>query len=942
MSITPQARTPVKSASGGTTAPVRHRLLVCRNGADTTHTPCAERAGAAQPLETSTAAASRVSGVRRHTDTEKDFCRRDTAAVAAAETAPAMAQLDVTVSPPDAPVQRSPRGSPRSVAGADPPVDAPGDVAGAPVDWSPAPVAKRAPSLSSSSLVFSQPLRDDDSGNEAAHAVAVTHHNTEAAAPAESLSPAANVADADALQLCTPLPVTPQRSAQVRFVRVAAPLRQGEHEVGAAEAAAVVEEMAEQDPRAPPVVHEGADGSAPPPRTPPLDGMHTSLHNADSNGDGEGRATVSALLQDSQTVRSPTVAAPREPRRRIAFFALEEEASTGAATVSDEDSRGCLTLTPTSPCLASGASCVMGTASPPPEAEAARCAALSMEDGCGSGVTARPPDAAAYVEPQQPQQQQQQQPRSASPLSPTCRPQSRTCVSLSTGRGPSGSSGGCSDSGNTPESHPTRRSTPCGAADRDDDGEDGPRDGSPTVETAAAPTTAPATPAEGSPPSISATRAPIVAALCPAYTRGEDPRWASVLPCGDALLAEHQSSVLTTFMAACGAAWLPPTTLSGLVHVNAAAYVPPSAAEQAETRGAADSELRVLFRMYRTSPSEAAAAQLCATYFAVQLSRYDNWARHLAFELLYVHTVAVRVMRMLELHERRLTCMRRDLGVRDAIELFVLLAPRPRAPTASAGRGVLSAFRMALHALGGRDSVGTNEAVTRGSGSCSTRAPPLSAVTALSATTCQPTQEEERRQHCPPRVEPLFASEQCGTGRPTPAAVGDAELDARVTHGGPVEEPLAAREVIGAMPPRESLERQRGTPRPLNKTYADYYRLVAEKSSGGASGSSGSWLPRLTRTASRSTAAPAKSAAPVQGSAAPSPVSSRPDGSDAASLSNVAGGARRGTDTVLSGGRLRAKERVPMKKRRRTPPPPPTESDFINLHDAEALERYIK
>jgi hypothetical protein len=501
--------------------------------------------------------------------------------------------------------------------------------------------------------------------------------------------------------------------------------------------------------------------------------------------------------------------------------------------------------------------------------------------------------------------------------------------------------------------------------------------------------------------------------------------WQSALASLEALVEEYQVSLLATAMKEFREAWLPATPPTGLHHVNAAALLPPpyvarpktkmralyaSAASAAcSTNGlvetvvdghcARESELSLLFRLFTNAPSRRGKARLVQMYFIRHLQRYVNWVNHLHFEFLYVRLVAVRAMQMLEMHERRLTCMRRDLGIRDRIELFTLLAPRPRAPTLSTGRGVFSAFRMALHSLGGGDrqqrsrtsssSAKNKDNSSRGKPTHATSSHPPPTRTTPAAHSGRPPVQATKKDSAvaleaevptASSVEPLFASERCRSGkyavpvvcelaaRPIGAPGQVGVLPCSSSSGGGcsssgraaekrddegTEEAAApvVREVLkDADPPLESSNRHRGTPRPLNKTYSNYYKLVAEKKSNPPSLLTDIHLPQLRRTASRTSSTSRRASADKGDSARERKEGAEGCGEKISKLGRLflssqprkpSRSPRRQKDKTRKDGGIRAKERVASKPRNRTPPPPPTEADFVDLRDETALRRFM-
>ncbi|KAG5500718.1 hypothetical protein JIQ42_04741 [Leishmania sp. Namibia] len=711
---------------------------------------------------------------------------------------------------------------------------------------------------------------------------------------------------------------------------------------------------------------------------------------------------------DASLESLPVSAVPVLPQINAVLCAVEE-LSTVAATVAPESSRGSLASPPIPPCAGCGVENSVD-ATPLPHVDTANPSAL--QSGGSGGVGG---DGMRGVEPHTPDAVRGGPPRrlqSASPSlqesrkvinisSPAGLPDSRKRVSPLSGRGTS-SSYGCSDGGSILESRQARRSTLFCDTDEEDDGR-----GSFVSRNLARPLEEDAQEAEKPHCRLSAAEFVGVPGAClcnsnstvasgavllryntpkarsshvqadkPYCSRKDD--WKSALEASHALLAEYQRSVLTAFMTARKAAFLPSSALCRLAHVNTRTHTPASAAEEAPVAGPTVSEVRLLFHLYRTSPSESAADGLFETFFAMQLTRYVNWVRHLQFECLYVRMVALRAVPMMEVHERRLTCMRRDLGIRDAIEMFVLLAPRPHTPTASTKRRIVSSFRIALHALtgGGGGDARAKTASAKRSGSCSARTQHKSSLSPAlhSATVCQLTAEEERRQHLPPRIEPLFASECCNAARPTTPVIsvinagsigGRATCDANAAaspaaHGGGAgytEVLYAAREAVGvANLTYKKVERHRGTPRPPSETCSSYRQRVGTSNDGSAAASplSGLWLPKLTRSAWRSTSAVNKTAEETATAADDSGLSHMQRRGDDFTRRNARSSPsslsqqrrehnrRKKGDIEMPDGRLCAKERVQPKKRHRTPPQQPTDADFVDLHNAEVLQRFVK
>lgn len=568
---------------------------------------------------------------------------------------------------------------------------------------------------------------------------------------------------------------------------------------------------------------------------------------------------------------------------------------------------------------------------------------------------------------------------------PAGRPDSRKRVSPLSGQGPS-SSYGCSDGGSTLESHQTRRLTPYCDTDEEDDSrgisasrnvtrplEESAQEAEqlhhrlPAEDMAAAalPGACLSSTDSAVTPSATLLQCDDDPATLSSHVQAEEPvcprevSWRSALQFSHALLTEYQRSVLTTFMTVCKAAWLPSMAVCRLGYVCTLAYASPRVAEQELATGITVSEVHLLFQLCCTSPSESAADRLVECFFATQLVRYVNWVRHLQFEYLYVRMVVLRAVSMMELHERRLICMQRDLGIRDAIELFMLLAPRPRAPTVSTGRRVFSAFRMALHALSGGGNAGATTASAKRSESCSgrTQHKPSSLATPRCATGCQLIANEERRQHRPPRVEPLFASETWKAARATcdvSAAMSPTNHGAGDNHGDTQD---VARKVAGATnSPPEMPECHRGTPHLLDKKCSNDCGPMAERRSGGGVSSvlPALWLPKLIRSMPRIASVAHKTREEAD------MVTAKTDCSEV-ERQDKAGFPRRGASSVLSSrspnhrepgrrnsrdaalpnGGLRARETVQPTKRRRTPPLP-TDADFVNLHDAEVLKRFVK
>ena len=483
--------------------------------------------------------------------------------------------------------------------------------------------------------------------------------------------------------------------------------------------------------------------------------------------------------------------------------------------------------------------------------------------------------------------------------------------------------------------------------------------------------------------------------------------WSSALASLETLVTEYEANLLRCVMKAFSEAWLPTTPLTGLCHVNSAALLKPPYARIVKRKGAKalapsrsaasrrlpppappfsefahdglqetavdghlvqESEMSFLFRLYVVAPSQAARERLCQVYFSRQLQRYHNWVHHLEFEFLYMRMVAIRAIFMLEMHERRLTCMRRDLGIRDCIELFVLLAPRPRAPTVSASRTVFSAFRMAFHAIGGdhqHRSDTKHTATTRPPSSPPQRQKPAPKTRAATATS-------SRRSllQAPTEAPLLFTSERCGSGKyavPVVCELAERPAEPRAAHPcngsrgtvGRTEQterkeqngagaPSELREITReADPPRESAERHCGTPRPLNKTYSNYYKMVAEKKSHAPPLAllADVHLPQLLRTTSRAASSSRRASTSKSDEEEKETGDARRDEKVRKTgrffSQKPKQSPRRHKDQVLKDGRLRAKEKVASTKRTRTPPRPPTEADFVNLCDDGALRKLL-
>ncbi|KPI86431.1 hypothetical protein ABL78_4510 [Leptomonas seymouri] len=602
----------------------------------------------------------------------------------------------------------------------------------------------------------------------------------------------------------------------------------------------------------------------------------------------------------------------------------------------------------------------------------------------------------------------------------------------SSGRGQN-SSYGCTEDMNTPASHQTRRSTPrieeeeCSGRNTADRRLNFPSVAAPSHEATAHPADvliegnldpkSPAVPLDiaqvriREPERAPETKDCVKSRLKVAQQRFQLERtreearhrvWGSAQVSVETVAAVQPESILGVAMKALGEAWLPPTPPTGLHHVNKAALLkppyapsnkaktlatPPSApacpvpctsavSELSEMQWAEpdvrESELSLLFRLYLASPSKQTQSHLLKEYFRRQHQRHVNWVRHFTFEFLYIRMVAVPALRMLEMNERRLMCMRRDLGIRDKIELLVLLAPRPRAPTLSASHGVFSAFRMALHALGGRSN---SQNSSRASGSTNKRSeiskhtaasrpsllPPPSAAAAASSRrlpleTKKDTAEGET--HATSNVEPLFSSERCGSGIysvPLVCELGSPPTNARHRSVSPNATSKAKdrkddaampviREIAGeANPPREFVGRLRGPPRPLNKTYSKHYKMATEKSNPSPTFTS-IHLPRLLRSAPRTSSTSRRTWLGESDDEEKS-------GGGADGIEKVGKLARllslqpnrlpkRGKDSELADGRLRARERVASEPRSRTPPPPPTDDKFVDLRDEEVLRRF--
>ncbi|GET88911.1 hypothetical protein, conserved [Leishmania tarentolae] len=573
-------------------------------------------------------------------------------------------------------------------------------------------------------------------------------------------------------------------------------------------------------------------------------------------------------------------------------------------------------------------------------------------------------------------------------LSPAVRSDACKRVPPSSGRGPS-SSYGCSDGSSTLEGHRTRRRTSYGDTDEDDDsrGISASQNITRPLEESAQeaeqlhrrlPTDSVVAVAELPGVCLSSTDYVVTSDAALQHYYGDlavlsspsqrenaaclpEADWRSALQFSYTLLAEYQRSVLTALMTACTAAWLPPKALCTLGHVSANAYTLPRVVEHVPAVGIAVPEVHLLFQLYCTTPSESAADGLIELFFATQLARYVNWVHHLLFYYMYARMVALRAVSMMELHERRLICMQRDLGIRDAIELFMLLAPHPRAPKVSTGRRVFSTFRMALYALsggGGGGDAGVTTALAKSSGSSSTRtqhklSPPS---TPRCVPGCQLIADVELGQRRPPPVEPLFASETWNADR---AACDVSAVTARTNHkaGGSLGDALnAERKVAGATnSPRERPEHHSGTQHLLCTTDPNECGPVAARSSGGGISSlfPALRLPKLIRSTPRTTSV-AHMTSKATGTVAAQTSRSRTMRRDKDDLSQncrslASSRSQNGyqlskqncKDVALLNGGLRAREKQPPRKLSRASASP-TDADFVNLRDAQVLKRFVK
>lgn len=764
------------------------------------------------------------------------------------------------------------------------------------------------------------------------------------------------------------------------------------------------------------VPHEETGPCVTPPRTPHAVSTITTFREKgeESNGfGGEDGAvadacgcfnapTTAVVVRDHSQVNAslehlpPPAVLPVLPRTSAALNATEK-LSTAAATTSLRSSSGS-PIQPPTPSHPNNREESAGNATPLRHSDAAK-PAFGQRGGPGDGDE----DCMRVVGPHTPDAVREALPcglQSASPslqesvnaissfFTPASRPDSRKRVLPSSGRGPS-SSYGCSDGGSTLESHQARRLTSYCDTDEEDDsrGISASRNMTRPLEESAQEVgqlhhclpVEDVVAAAGLPGACLSSTDSVVTRTATLVRHSDDlaalsshvqaeelacPReveWRSALQFSYALLSEYQRNVLMAFMTACKAAWLPSMAMCRLGYVCTLAYTLPRVAEQAPATSITVSEVHLLFQLYCASPSESAADRLVACFFTTQLMRYVNWVHHLQFECLYVYMVALPTVSMMELHERRLICMRRDLGIRDAIELFMLLAPRPRAPMVSTGRRVFSTFRMALHALsgGGDGNAGATTASAKRRESCSARTQhkPSSPATPRCATGCQLIADEERRQHVPPRVEPLFASETWSAPRATCEVSAVTSPTNHGTGGNHGDARNMLRKVAGATnpPPPEMPERHRGTPRLLSKTNDS--RPVAERSRGGGVSSvlSALWLPKLIRSTSHTASVAHKTREETDTVAAKTDCSEverqDKDGFSRRSATSLPSSRsqnhrklhrRSSKDAALPNGGLRAREAVQPKKRSRTPPPPPTDADFVNLHDAEVLKRFVK
>ncbi|AIN98704.1 hypothetical protein LPMP_240710 [Leishmania panamensis] len=888
-------------------------------------------------------------------------------------------------------------------------------------DRLPVPTHERAVSLSSSTLLSSAALSSEHVSGVAPNVDAMHPATVPSTAAAKNTlgqqvvaGTAANVNHIDSGDILAWPPVAPHQPLPMRFFRFSSPWWQDArtpNETASEDSKVMIQSHARARG-----LHEEVSPCPTPPRTPYATSLCiTPLENRDkeeSSIDGEEcavadecsrldvpttagvageRSQVSASLD-----HSPLHAVSVLPRINPALYATEELSTATAAGLS-KSSPNSSTPPPIPPCLDNREEAAVeaiqlrhiDTANPPRWRRGA-----PGDDGVFD-VEKHTPDAVRGALPGRPQSAFLSLLKSGnatdSSLSPLGKPDPRKRVSPSSGQGPN-SSYGCSDGGSTPEGCQTSRLTPYCDTEEEEDARGNPTSGSMTrpleegaqeaeqlhrhlpfedvatavwlprlsLSSADSPVTSDAALLKYN--NALAIRLSHVQADEPVYSQEEG--WQSALQSSHTLLAEYQRSVLIAFMTACKAAWLPSIAVRGLEPVNTQAYTTPSIAEQAPAKGTTVSEVHLLFQLFCTSPSESTADRLVASFFATQQTRYMNWVLHLQFEHLYVRMVALQAVSMIEMHERWLTCMRRDLVIRDAIELFMLLAPPPQTPTAPTRRRIFSKFRMAIHTLsgGGDGNSGACTASAKRSGSVSARAQrkPSSSVAPLSATICQLTADEERRHHLPPRIEPLFSLEQCNATHSTAylSAVGSPEKhgagDSYAADLSAVHKTVDATNV-----PRDRLERHLGTPCPLNSTYSNYCRLVAENSYSGAvtSSSSGLRLPKLIRSTSCTVPVtykatgetgmgwdktdPAEMERGDKGGLHRHKACSRPP-SSRLQQHREQYKMKKSKDTVLPGGGLRAKTQVLPKRRNRTPPPPPTDTDFVNLYDAEVLERFLK
>ncbi|KAG5503414.1 hypothetical protein JKF63_05553 [Porcisia hertigi] len=820
------------------------------------------------------------------------------------------------------------------------------------------------------------------------------------------------------------IPITPNRSAPVHFFRPAKALRPATgapiEEVAAADSDGNSADPGEgskdvlRSGASAQVLRQGVELHLTPLHTPRVMNMSTTLNEKEVqeiNAGGEDVAvadqcspfdapkTIAAAALEQRQVDhsqkySPPPAPRGFPRTNIAIHA-EDNLCTYAATVSPESSRSSPNVEPSPLCMHDRGERSLDPSSPR-STNMASPASPWKEDLCGIDhvfdIGKYTVGAIAGTPALQPQSAPPPLQESSNVVDDSLSPGGRpgTCKHVSPLSGPGvNTSYGCSDGGSTLESHQACRLTPGGRADVGDDGYgrstslnttgslekygrevvqphqcrpardvmtvEGLRIANVSSAVSLARNDSAPLGCEGIPtalPSHGHANNPICSR--------DDDRGLALEP-SPALAAEFHHRALAAFMTACKEAWLPSTALTGLAQAFPHMYTPPSAAAQVSPTGAPVSEMSLLFQLYYSSPSEKAAERLVEIFFDTQRMRYLNWVHHLQFEFLYVRMVALPAVSMLEVYDRRLTCMRRDLCIRDAIKLFMLLLPRPRAPQAPSKRGIFAAFRMALHAVSGDRGNGRARmasAKRRGSSHASSQPQPSPSAAPLSAT-------EEQGQHVPPRIEPLSASEHCYPARSTaplcgvdPCAPGgcntcSVKVAVSSPNGGAGDNCEEVLDDVRNAKDTKDSSREIGschgeTPRPLKTVYRDYHLLAAKKARQGgayssAASSTGSWLPSLTgRRLHKVSGAPnTTERSDTDGDvfcAACGTSSSR-------CIFNRDKGMWRPKNVTLPDGRLCAEEWVPPHKCHRPLQPTTTKTAdacFVNLYDAEALKDFVK